>query len=403
MFCPMGPIAVPAAALPSTLRVQTYVNGEKRQDGSTSSLITSIPKIIETISEGITLQAGDVIATGTPAGVGMGFRPPKFLKPGDLVEVSITGLGKLSNRIMQAKESNPTLGLVSHPSASSLPTFNLDRTWGGVGLIQAGDAFINVRELGSDSGAPIVFIHGLGASLEYWMPLIESTGLASQHRIIAYDLEGHGLSPAKASNTTTIDTYVRDLESLFMAKGITRATLVGWSLGALIAMAFAAKHSYSTSQPRVEKLILLGPGTNPLPSTASDMFAQRASIVRSQGMSASGIAHLVAKAATSPKTKSERPQATSSIRQFLLSTHPEGYAKGCMALALSKEQTVDVEKIDVPTLIVAGKDDQISTLETAESYVRRLRQGQVKVLEGVGHWHVCEDLGAVAQVVRQFA
>lgn len=303
---------------------------------------------------------------------------------------------------MKAKASNPTLDLISRPSTSSLPTYNLDRTWGGVGLLQAGEAFINARELGSSSIAPIVFIHGLGASLEYWMPLIESADLASRHRIIVYDLEGHGLSPTNTSNNTTVDTYVRDLENLFIAKAITRATLVGWSLGALIAMGFAEKHSHSTSQPLVEKLILLGPGTNPLPSTAADRFAQRASLVRIQGMSSSNIADIVANAATSPKTQSERPHAMSCIRQFLLSTHPEGYAKGCMALALSKDQIVDVEKIDVPTLIVAGKDDQISTLETAEGYVRRLKQGQMKVLEGVGHWHVREDLGAVAQVVRQF-
>lgn len=82
-----GPVAVSAAALPEDLRIRTFVNGEIRQDGTTSDLITSIPKIIQVISSGITLQPGDVIATGTPHGVGVGFRPPKFLNPGDLGNV----------------------------------------------------------------------------------------------------------------------------------------------------------------------------------------------------------------------------------------------------------------------------------------------------------------------------
>jgi 2-keto-4-pentenoate hydratase/2-oxohepta-3-ene-1,7-dioic acid hydratase in catechol pathway len=70
--------------LSGEIRVQTHVNGEKRQDGTTADLIFSIPKLIETVSSGITLQPGDVIATGTPHGVGVGHHPPKFLKAGDL-------------------------------------------------------------------------------------------------------------------------------------------------------------------------------------------------------------------------------------------------------------------------------------------------------------------------------
>jgi 2-keto-4-pentenoate hydratase/2-oxohepta-3-ene-1,7-dioic acid hydratase in catechol pathway len=77
-------VAVPAAALPPTLQIQTYVNGEKRQEGSTADLIAGIPRLIEVLSSGMTLQPGDVIATGTPDGVGIGFRPPKFLRSGDI-------------------------------------------------------------------------------------------------------------------------------------------------------------------------------------------------------------------------------------------------------------------------------------------------------------------------------
>ena len=97
-FCPMGPWAVTADEVGSApLEVLCKVNGEERQRASTKDLIFDIPAIIATISAGITLQPGDVIATGTPKGVGIGFEPPKFLHPGDVIEISITNLGTLRN------------------------------------------------------------------------------------------------------------------------------------------------------------------------------------------------------------------------------------------------------------------------------------------------------------------
>src|SRR5207237_4627877 len=98
-FCPMGPWIVTADELDGTrTRVRCWVNGELRQDAPTADLIFDIPTLIETCSRGITLFPGDVIATGTPAGVGMGLDPPRFLKPGDRVRVEIEGLGAIENR-----------------------------------------------------------------------------------------------------------------------------------------------------------------------------------------------------------------------------------------------------------------------------------------------------------------
>lgn len=99
--CPMGPLAVTADEIPdpTSLRVESFVNGERRQSATVADLIFDIPTLIETISAGITLQPGDIIATGTPAGVGIGFEPPKFMTSGDVVEVSITGLGSQRNSV----------------------------------------------------------------------------------------------------------------------------------------------------------------------------------------------------------------------------------------------------------------------------------------------------------------
>jgi 2-keto-4-pentenoate hydratase/2-oxohepta-3-ene-1,7-dioic acid hydratase in catechol pathway len=98
---PMGPYAVSADEIDdvTSLQVQSVVNGEPRQSAPVKDLIFDIPELIATLSAGITLLPGDLIATGTPAGVGLGFDPPKFMVSGDVVEVSITGLGAQRNRI----------------------------------------------------------------------------------------------------------------------------------------------------------------------------------------------------------------------------------------------------------------------------------------------------------------
>ena len=100
-FTPMGPCITTAdeIAFPPALRISSRVNGEPRQDSTTDLLITSIADIIEELSSGMTLLPGTIIATGTPAGVGMGFDPPKFLKPGDVVECTIAGIGTLRNTV----------------------------------------------------------------------------------------------------------------------------------------------------------------------------------------------------------------------------------------------------------------------------------------------------------------
>lgn len=98
-FCPMGPWITTADEVdPENLDVKCWVNGELRQSANTRDLIFNIPSLIQAISAGLTLHPGDVIATGTPAGVGLGFNPPKFLKAGDEVSISIAGLGTLTNR-----------------------------------------------------------------------------------------------------------------------------------------------------------------------------------------------------------------------------------------------------------------------------------------------------------------
>ncbi|TFB24443.1 FAA hydrolase family protein [Filobacillus milosensis] len=100
-FAPLGPYIMTKDHIedPQNLKVQTYVNDELRQNGNTKEMIFPIDELIEALSEGTTLEPGDIIATGTPSGVGKGFNPPKFLKSGDTIKISIEGIGELVNQV----------------------------------------------------------------------------------------------------------------------------------------------------------------------------------------------------------------------------------------------------------------------------------------------------------------
>jgi 2-keto-4-pentenoate hydratase/2-oxohepta-3-ene-1,7-dioic acid hydratase in catechol pathway len=97
----MGPVVVHRSAMPEPqdIEVKAFVNGEQRQCARFDRLIFDVPTLIAVLSAGMTLQPGDIIATGTPAGVGMGFRPPKYLRAGDEVVVEVTGVGPLRNPV----------------------------------------------------------------------------------------------------------------------------------------------------------------------------------------------------------------------------------------------------------------------------------------------------------------
>ena len=99
-FAPMGPWCVTADEVDlASAGIRCWVNGELRQDARIADLIFDIPTLVSTISAGITLMPGDIIATGTPAGVGIGFKPPKFLKKGDTVAMEVDGIGRLTNPV----------------------------------------------------------------------------------------------------------------------------------------------------------------------------------------------------------------------------------------------------------------------------------------------------------------
>jgi 2-keto-4-pentenoate hydratase/2-oxohepta-3-ene-1,7-dioic acid hydratase in catechol pathway len=101
-FCPMGPWIVHKSAIPDphNLRIHLRVNGEVRQQGRTADMVFPIPELLEVLSAGMTLEPGDIVATGTPSGVAAGFDPPRWLRVGDVIEAEIEGIGLLRNPVV---------------------------------------------------------------------------------------------------------------------------------------------------------------------------------------------------------------------------------------------------------------------------------------------------------------
>jgi 2-keto-4-pentenoate hydratase/2-oxohepta-3-ene-1,7-dioic acid hydratase in catechol pathway/pimeloyl-ACP methyl ester carboxylesterase len=390
-FCPMGPIAVPASSLPKTLRVQTHVNGELRQDATTEDLIFSIPYLIKTMSEAQTLQPGDVLATGTPAGVGLGLKPPVYLKEGDTIEVSVTGLGTLRNSIAEAASPNPT---ATKPPQTALGCSNTRLPSSQLTRIDGKEIYYS--RSGPESGVPIVFIHGLGGSHTSFLPLIHTLGLEYTHTVHLFDLEGHGASPTHPLSVLSISSFASDLAGVFSHAGIQDgegAVIVAHSMGCLVALSFAAAHPEKVSQ-----LILLGPPALPFPSEGVSALHSRADLVRREGML--NIASLIAQSGTSPQTQTKYPIAVAAVRLSIASQDIEGYAKACTALAAAEAPAFD--KIRAKVTVVTGSEDGVSPVDACGDIVRSLgERGEVKVLEEVGHWSLFEDVQGVGRVVER--
>lgn len=390
-FCPMGPIAAPASHLDNLLRVQTRVNGELRQDATTKDLIFSIPYLIKTMSEGQTLQPGDVLATGTPAGVGLGLKPPVYLQPGDTIAISVTGLGTLTNRIASSSSPNPT--------ATTAPTTTLSYNNTRVPMSQfttVNDKPLYYTTSGPSSSSPVVFIHGLGGTHTTFTPLIHTLGLSYTHSCHLFDLEGHGASPTHPLSALSISSFANDLAGVFAHAGIQNgdnATIVAHSLGCLSALAFCASHP-----EKVGQLILLNPPSLPFPPEGVTALRQRAELVRREGML--NIADKIALSATSSSSQARNPLTVNAIRMSLQSQDSEGYAKACSALADAEVPQWD--KVRAKVAIVTGDEDAVARVEACEDTLERLGdKGELEVLQGVGHWSVFEDVEGVARVVER--
>lgn len=311
-----------------------------------------------------------------------------------IVEVSVTGLGCLQNTIGSPTSENAVAKQVS--LETHLATLNLENTVGGSGLTKLGKKQVNIHKIGNGPKTA-VFVHGLGASGEYFTPIIKHVGFEDRYTSYVYDLEGHGLTPSNIASVVTLDTFAGDLANVVDFTGATTVTVFAHSLGCLIAMAFAARNS-----SKIDRMILMGPPPCPLPEPGKVAMTKRAAAVREKGMMGSGTADAVGNAGTSSTTKIYQPVGYAAVRASLLATHPEGYAKACMALA-GISSSIELEKLTMPILLMTGDEDKTSPVEVVKTLHEKLPGSQMEVLPCTGHWHVYENADVVNRYIRTFA
>ncbi|KAK9454696.1 fumarylacetoacetate hydrolase [Dipodascopsis uninucleata] len=380
-FCPMGPIAVPKEYLPEYLKLQTFVNGKKRQSDSTKNLIFSIPTLLNVISSGITLLPGDIIATGTPAGVGIGMNPPIYLEPRDFVEISVTGLGTLMNQVGQP--DNP-------PTTARSRT--IVRKPGQTKLGQKVFYFEDIGEKGSD--LTIVCIHGLGFSSSYYKQFVKSCGFLEHYRVVLIDLEGFGNSITEVASIVSIESYADDVYTILKHIGVTKnAVLIGHSMGCPISSIFTIKHPEV-----VEKLILMAPLYFPMLDALAEKPKELIAEIRLNGINQ--MSEAMAQSSLSKHTLEMNPLAVMYVEATLKANDTEGYIKGANALAT--QGPIEFSTIAQETLIIQGECDQWPSIEEVTKIKDELQNASIETIPDVSHFHILEAFDKTVSIIKAF-
>jgi pimeloyl-ACP methyl ester carboxylesterase len=253
-----------------------------------------------------------------------------------------------------------------------------------------------LREIGSRTvwvdeqgeGSAVVFIHGLGGTANVFDA--QFTALANHHRVISFDLAGHGMSPL--DDTTTVDLWAKDVVGILDACGIDTAVLVAHSLGTLIAQRVAATHL-----DRVNGLVLLGP-IRDLADATREAQRARAATVREHGMVA--VSHAISRAATSPTTQNNQPSVTAFVKELLQRQLPAGYAAACEALADSTPP--DMSRFDGRTLLITGSVDAVSPAERIGELAANFKHRHCIIIDSIGHWTPLEASLEVTRMITEF-
>lgn len=253
-----------------------------------------------------------------------------------------------------------------------------------------------LRDLGSrlvwvvdeGSGPAIVCIHGLGGTSNFFDPA--AAALAADHRVICFDLTGHGMSPQ--AKTTSIADWADDVVAILDDSAIEVASVVAHSMGTLV-----AQQLIFTQPHRVGKVALLGPIRDVAPA-GRQAQRERAALVRESGMAA--VAHAISRAATSPTVQAEQPAVTAFVKELLQRQPPDGYAAACEALADSSPP--DVSAFEHPVLLVTGSDDGVSPPDRLDAIAAAFKAPRTAVIDGIGHWTSIEAAAEVTALLVDF-
>ncbi len=238
------------------------------------------------------------------------------------------------------------------------------------------------------SGCPVVFIHGLGGTLNVWEPQIRM--LETCFKTIRYDLRGSGRHPA--SEPLSMEVWIDDLRQLLDELEVERAHFVGHSLGTLI-----VQHFVASFPQRAGSLALLGVNRSP-PEARRASVRQRAEDVREYGVAA--IVDSLIDSALSPFTRERKPVTIAAIREMICGQDVDGYAWTCEAMAASRRP--DLAGFSGRLLLISGADDNVSPVQISRAMAREYPTAELRVLSECGHWIQLEQAESVNEALHAF-
>jgi pimeloyl-ACP methyl ester carboxylesterase len=248
---------------------------------------------------------------------------------------------------------------------------------------------VNHHYVSIGEGPPIVLVHGLGGTLDVWHGV--SQPLALHHHVIAMDLRGHGRTPAGRAQFS-IKAWSQDVAALMTALQLPAATIVGHSMGTLIAQQLAI-----TEPDMVDQLVLVG-GITYFEPPDKQAYEQRAKVVEEQGLDE--IVDDWITGALSPRTHARLPQVAGLLRHLFLSNDPRSYAKASRAMA--RAPAVEREQIGQPTLLLVGDHDRSTPLRMTEQLHKQIPVSRVQVVPSAAHWMTLEQPDVIAAAILQF-
>jgi len=237
---------------------------------------------------------------------------------------------------------------------------------------------INNIEIAYDdtgSGPAVVLIHGYPFNRSLWTEQVSA--LADRYRVVALDLRGHGESEA-STGASTMKLMAQDIAALMDELQIDRAVIGGLSMGGYVTLAF-----YQLFPERVEKLLLADTRAQADTDEAKATRADQVQQILADGMT--GIVNAMLPKLLSPETVSKQPEIVKRVRDMMMHTTPEGAVGALRGMAEREDQTARLTQINVPTLIVVGKEDPITPVADSEKMHERIAGSQLVVIENASH------------------
>ena len=225
------------------------------------------------------------------------------------------------------------------------------------------------------TGTAVVLIHGYPFNRSLWNEQVEA--LVDHYRVVTPDLRGFGESDS-SEGPATMNRLARDVANLMDQLGIDQAVIGGLSMGGYVALAFVKQFP-----ARVKALVLAD--TRPQADTkeGKQTRVQQAEKALSEGMA--GIADAMLPKLLTPDTVSKRPEVVKRVRDMMLKTKPQGAASALLGMAEREDQSEFISTIEVPTMIVVGREDAITPLADSEAMHAKIQHSRLVVLDNAGH------------------